>query len=538
MNKFLPPRRLIPQWRKASFAIHQPDMIGLVNPVEKRAPLEIDDSIFRGALDSWNTSQSVGSLADLLSFGVDPAAHTALEGPARAALLMASVSPVMRLVAESILASKSSEEAIWQSGSTLDQIRGIRSILRMAPNDTIALVELAQHHLTHGKKKQAYRCLATAFQLSPKSTFVIRAVARYWVHIGKPDKAHYFIKKLNLSSEDPWLMASEIALAQVAKVPSTQLRKGQRALTVKAFSPKNATELAAAVGDFELFNGKLKEARKLFRTALDAPNDNVLAQTIHKQSDLGIEIDEQILQRASNGVFEGRAYQAILSADFEAAARFTALWGESEPFSSRPKMLESFVNGSMGVYDKALVAALAGLRADPSDLMLRGNKAYALAGLGRFADAEAELKAIAAKNGGQVTPSNNATRGMIEMLRGDIDQGIALYSEAISQFSARKDDESVTTCRAFMARAAVTAKAPQSVELVKVATERFSKVPSPAAAVILRTLSQEADIPATSSLRRVTQWEWDSDKNTLAEKRKLTRVGAPGFVLKNKFGKQ
>ncbi len=398
-------------------------------------------------------------------------------------------------------------------------------------------MELAQHHLTHGKKKEAYRCLATAFQLSPKSIFVIRAVARYWVHIGQPDKAHYFIKRQALTSEDPWLMASEIALAQVAERPSVQMRKGQRALAMKMFSPRNVTELAAAVGDSELESGKLKEARKLFRTALDAPNDNVLAQTIQRQGGLGIEIDEQILQRASNGVFEGRAYQAIMGADFETAARCTASWGESEPFYSRPTQPEPYVNGAWGKYDQALVAALAGLRADPEDLMLRGNKAYALAGLGRFTEADVELKAIAAKDGEQFAPFTNATRGMIELLKGNTDQGIALYSEAILQFSARKDDESVTTCRAFMARAASTANAPQSGELINLANERFSKVPSPAAAVILRTLSQKAEVQAADAMRRVTQWEWDADKNTLAEKRQLTRVGAPGFVVKNRFGK-
>lgn len=534
MNRLLPPRRLIPQWQKASFAVRQPDMIGLVKPVEKKTSIEIDGSIFSGALESWNTTQSVGALADLLAFSVDPSAHTALQGPARAALELPGASPVMRLVAGNILVSKPSDEVIWQSGSTLDQMRSIRAILRLVPNDTIALVELAQHHLTHGKVKQAYRCLATAFQLSPKSTYVIRAVARYWVHIGKPEKAHYFIRKLSISSEDPWLMASEIALAQVAQLPSAQMRRGQRALAVNAFSPKDVTELAAAVGDAELHSGKLKEARKLFRTALDAPNDNVLAQTIHKRTDLGIDIDEQILQRASNGVFEGRAYQAILAADFDSAAKFTALWGAAEPFSSRPKMLESYVNGAIGKYDQALVAALAGLRADPADLMLRGNKAYALAGMGQFEDAEVELKKIATRDGDQFAPFTSATRGMIEMLKGNTETGVALYENAIELFTKRKDEEAVTTCQAFMARAAVTANAPQRDALVLKANERFSKKPSPAAAVILRTLSQKVDVEAATALRRVTQWQWDADKNTLTEKRGLTRMGAPGFLVKNK----
>jgi tetratricopeptide (TPR) repeat protein len=532
VNKLLPPRRLIPQWRKVSYAVNQPDMLGLVKPLEKKPSLEVDAAIIEQALASWKLTNSVGELADLLAFGVDPSAHAALLAPAKFALETPTASPVMRLVAQNILSSGAGESEVWSRGDVASEVRNIRAILRMTPNNTIGLVELAQHYLTNGNIKRAHRCLASAFQLSPKSVFVIRAFARYWVHIGRPDKAHHFVKRLSLSSEDPWLMASEIALAQVAKLPSMQLRRAQRALAVKSFSARNVTELAAAVGDSELNHGKLKEARKLFRTAFDVPNDNVLAQAIHKQGELGIEIDEQILKRASNGVFEGRALQAIIGADFETASDLTTQWGQSEPFSSRPKMLESYINGALGRYDHALSAAISGLRADPSDLLLRGNKAYALAGLGRFEEAELEIKIINAKDGDQFAPFTHATRGMIALLNGDPEAGIAIYDEAIALFSSRKDEESITTCRAFMARAAAAAEIPQRAALLTAASERFAKVPSPAGAVILRTLSQSAVVSNAGLLRRVVQWEWDVEKNTLAEKRQLTRVGAPGFLVK------
>ncbi|GAD20374.1 hypothetical protein AVS7_00135 [Acidovorax sp. MR-S7] len=176
-----------------------------------------------------------------------------------------------------------------------------------------------------------------------------------------------------------------------------QLRKAQRALNSKVFNPRDVSELAGAIGGAELWNGKFKEARKLFRLALEHPNDNVLAQAITNQEFLGIEVDEALLRRAPNGVFEGRALRALMQTDFEAASELTECWSEEEPFSSRPRTLQSFVCGALGTFEKALGAADKGLTADASDLSLRGNRAYALAALGRLDEAESELSVINAQ---------------------------------------------------------------------------------------------------------------------------------------------
>ena len=531
MNRLLPTRRLIPKWRKARFSLHQPDMLGLIKPIKSTAPIITSDEAVDLALWTWERTKSIGDLADVLAFGMDvrqrirlgPAAETALKSP--------EATPVMKIVAQEILKSGTSEALLWRDSEAAKSVRGLRALLRNAPNDAIALVDLAQHYLAVGKQRAAYRALMTAHQISPNSVHVLRAVTRFWIHVGMPDKAHAFIKKAPRTATDPWLMASEIATAQVAGAPSAQLRKAQRALTTNAFKSRDITELAGAIGGAELYQGNFKEARKLFRLALEYPTDNVLAQAITNQDHLQIEINDSLIQKAPNGVFEGRALQALLRTDFEEVARLTECWAEEETFSSRPRLLQSFVHGALGNFEKALEAAEAGLLTDPKDMSLRGNRAYALALMKRFDEAEAELKIIDAQGNEDNRPLTLATMGAVKLLMGEHELGSALYEEALTEFERKKADLQYSDCLAFYARTAIEAESPTSLGLLQRAAGRFLKVPSHAAAVVLRTLNQEAKVKENEPMRRVTQWEWNKTENTLTQKHGLTRKGAPAVVM-------
>jgi tetratricopeptide (TPR) repeat protein len=469
-----------------------------------------------------------------LSFGIDPSKREKLVPAAQLALTLPGASVAMKMVAKEILSSGVSEDEVWKNSPSAKDVRGLRSLLRNTPNDVIALVDLAQHHLAHGKKRAALRALLAAHQVSPDSVHVIRALTRYWIHIGEDDRAHAFIKGTSKVASDPWVMASEIATAQVAGAPSTQLRKAHRALRSKVFNPRDVSELAGAVGGAELWTGNIKDARKLFRLALEHPNDNVLAQAITNQDFLGIDIDEQVLRRAPNGVFEGRALRALMLTDFEEAATLTDCWAEEEAFSSRPRTLQSFVLGALGAFERSLEAADKGLVADQKDLSLRGNRAYALAALNRLDEAEAELAIVEAHADENRRPFSLATRGMVALLRGHAEEGRRLYEESLADFHRKGQEAQYTDCLAFMARAVTVAGIEGAAAVVARATERYRKHPSHAAAVILRQLEQVVKDVDAAPLRKVVQWEWNPESNTLVEKRELTRKGAPGFVVADK----
>ncbi|MEY3379869.1 MAG: hypothetical protein RL468_467 [Pseudomonadota bacterium] len=533
MNRLLPTRRLIPKWRKARFSLNQPEMLGLVQSVKSFVPIPTSDEAVDIAIWTWEQSKSIGDLADLLAFGMDTRQHVRLVPAAEAALKSPQATSAMKLVAQEILKSGASEAFLWRDSEVAKSVRGLRALLSNTPNDVIALVDLAQHHLAVGKQRAAHRALMVAHQISPDSVHVLRAVTRYWIHVGMPDKAHAFIKKAPRTAADPWLMASEIATAQITGSPSTQLRKAQRALAIKSFKSRDVTELAGAVGGAELYQGNFKEARKLFRLALEYPTDNVLAQAITNQDHLQIEINDSLLQKAPNGVFEGRALQALLRTDFEEVGQLTEFWAEEEAFSSRPRLLQSFVHGAMGNYERALEAAEAGLLTDPKDTSLRGNRAYALALMKRFDEAEAELKLIDAQGDEENRPLTLATMGAVKLLVGEHELGSALYEDALTEFARKKAELQYSDCLAFYARTAMNAESPISSELLQRAVDRFLKVPSHAAAVVLRSLNQEAKIKDNEPMRRVTQWEWNKTANTLTQKHGLTKRGAPAVVISN-----
>ena len=538
MNWLLPTRRLIPKWRKAKFSLHQPDMFGLVQRGNGRATLDTADQAVAMALHTWEASNSLGDLADLLAFGLDPQRRSQLTRPARIALATPGTTVAMRLVASEILSGGQSEDAVWNTSVSARSAHGLRALLRNAPNDVLALVDLAQHHLSHGKRKQALRALLTAHQLAPNSVHVVRAITRFWIHTGESEQAHRFIKSAERTAADPWLMATEIAAAEVARAPSTQLKRAQRAIAVNSFGNKDITELAGAVGCTELSNGKLKEARKLFRLALEHPTDNVIAQAITNQKFLGIDVDEQLINKAPNGAFEGRTLQALLAADFERAGTLTERWADEETFSSRPRLLQSYCEGALGNYKKSLDAAETGLNADQKDMSLRGNKAYALAALGRFQEALFELSVIKAGGSDDLAAQTLATTGMVRLRQGFHEEGKQLYENALSRFEQSKEDAQYTDCLAFYARAVVQSKAPGSEEITQRALERYKKHYSPAAAVVLRTVDQEVEVAKQEPMRKVVQWEWDKQSNILLAKPVLTAKGAPGFVVSDRVKRQ
>jgi|GEM_PF-3934037 len=157
-----------------------------------------------------------------------------------------------------------------------------------------------------------------------------------------------------------------------------------------------------------------------------------------------------------------------------------------------------------------------------------------LAGLGRFAEAAAELRQLEARDAHELRPSLLATRGMILMLTGRTEDGIQSYEAAIEEFQKAKREEQATDCMAFMARTALVAGIEPSAALTQRAAERFRKIQSPAASVILMSMKQVVPNLEAPALRKTVQWEWDQAANTLSKKKELSRRCASGIVITNR----
>ena len=131
-----------------------------------------------------------------------------------------------------------------------------------------------------GQEEKAKRAIKNALFLAPENRFVLRSMARFFVHLGEEGIAfaHDTIKRSQITKHDPWIIATEISLATLRQRSSTLAKSGLQLVESGLFHPFNISELASSLATLELKNGKIKNSKKLFINSLTSPNDNSLAQ--------------------------------------------------------------------------------------------------------------------------------------------------------------------------------------------------------------------------------------------------------------------
>src|SRR5204862_4048436 len=191
--------------------------------------------------------------------------------------------------------------------------------------------------------------------------------------------AHELLRRMPVTREDPWLLASEIAAADLNGKTSRLVKRGREMLASANYAPFHLAELATAIGSLELKAGNAKAARKLFQKALRQPTENSLAQIEWASERLsGIRINPQ--QFSIPYSHEARALYSHSAADWKRAVAESIKWLADEPFSTRPAVLGSFI-AAEHLEDFSLAAKICndGLIATPSDGTLLNNLAFALA---------------------------------------------------------------------------------------------------------------------------------------------------------------
>ena len=297
----------------------------------------------------------------------------------------------------------------------------------------IAYCELARCYVILGHLKKAEEAIRTALHLAPNHRYVSRSAARFFLHIHDKDHARYIIARNPALLKDPWLLASEIAINTLMGRTSRNIRKGVDLIASNNYSPFSISELSSAIGSVEMINGNKKKCRSYFKTALQKPNDNSLAQAqflLSQNSDLSFEFGEdQILPNA----FEAEALSAYISNDFSKSLVTAVDWIEDMPFTRRPVQFAANIAYSfLKDYDTAIDILDLGLKANPNNPALLNNKAYACALGGRTAEAEQAI--VEARKMSLSTETKVcliATQGLIEYRKGNIAEGRRLYQDAI-----------------------------------------------------------------------------------------------------------
>lgn len=312
-----------------------------------------------------------------------------------------------------------------------------RRRLRVSPFRPLAWLELARGRVLLGQPGEALRAIRAARQLAPDHRLVIRAESRLYVHCNEFERAHDLLARHPRTASDPWLRATELAVAELAERRPRYLRSSRTALLAKDWTPAAASELAAAVSTAEHLAGDGRRARRLIKIAIDGAHDNAIAQAQWLVND-GLKsaspnLDEITATHAFG--FEARARRAYYESDWQTAYAEGERWQADQAFATLPARFLSLV-GVVGLDrpDLSLEAAARGLAVNDAHLVLLNNAAFAAIINGDLATADDYLRRAAAV----LTPTTDigdraaltATTGLLAYRLGLHGDGRRAYEQA------------------------------------------------------------------------------------------------------------
>lgn len=507
--------------------------------------IELDRARLHDAIHEWKLAPTVGLLGDILSYSIDDSLRSEIirlvqEDPkARSVATVTQAEFIGQMLGDEEprmpIDETSQPQNVLQvcDPDVRRNVSSLKRMLRANPADPLALLDLAQFQLSSGHVKRAERAVQSALSLSPNSRLALRTAARFYVHRLDFGKAHALITRHPRTALDPWLMASEIALADVADAPSRFAAKGFKFVRDKMAEAPHLLELSGALASAELKSGNLKRARDMFRLALKAPNDNVAAQAITLGQQLGI--DPIVNQRLDN-VFPAREAKTLLAwntHDFEVAVLHALAWHEEEPFSSRPLNFLTTYYAATRDYPRATALARRGLIADPQDPSLLANLAYALTCQGQQKAAERALMKLTASKEPRYVGIAVATAGLMMMQQGSFDEGRRLYEAAMRIFRERHEFDIEALCCAYFARSATDTGDPERDAVVLRAKDLYKKHPNPDTAIVLRSLDHNVALPIRQETGdRLSHWEFDSKTRSLVHVSAFTPESAPPLIVR------
>lgn len=511
------PRRVVPRWRpswvtaktaEARSSKLAPNSAGAKQSVTR----EVDSKV-----REFEVVQSVPVAAELMFLASSTGNDAAAKQAAKLIIEKQGSIGSRQLVrtAKSVLEGSTPERV---EAASKDFVKQARSKLAIDFDNPVLLIDTARELAAMRHDKAALRYVRAAVALAPASRFVLRAAVRYYLHIGEHEVAHDLLLRSPLIGGDPWVQASEVAVATVRGRTSALAKKTIRTLANAKIVDADMTELASAVGTVELISGSEKKAKTLFKLALSHPNDNSLAQAEWATSKLKLVIDERALQTPMS--FEANSHNAYRRLNIDEAIRHAELWARDEPFASRPLDAQCFLLCLDGRYGDALNAAKTAHQLDGDELGPALNLLFTKIQAGDLDDAWEDLLRIGRRS--DLKPHAHhvlANAGALAYAVGDFELAQNLYRRAIRTAQIGGQPTSEALARAFFARIASAAGDPQADAIVRDAADVVPRLPNAGAIYVVQGLvdaTKRKSLLATASARVAKRrWQWDAISNTL-----------------------
>lgn len=434
MERFDDDRRtVVPRWRSL---VDTPRYELSGASLKKQTPRRSYKHLMDAVIAEWESTPNTISALEVLDMvsllGPDPRAENALQHLER------NIGELRPQMVARIRKRVLQPSFIQEQPEIRSEIRRLKSQLRDQPLNSLGRVEISRLYAMAGQVQAASKHMEIALKISPNDRYILRSACRLFVHNDEPSKGMYFIQKSDAVKVDPWIMAAEVACADiVGRAPKWGIRE------LKAIAGTNRlsihfSELASALGAMEEENGSHKVARKLIKRSLDQPTENALAQAAWMSTKAKREY-VSLSDPYNEKAYEAGLIQAVHVKDYERADRFAWAWLNDEPFSSSPAVNGSYIASVFTrSYSRALAFAERGLLSNPDDHTLKNNQVYALIMLGRIEEAEKLLPSPGNKpDENRDVLYNIALHGLFHFKMGHISKGRQYYSKAADIASKR-----------------------------------------------------------------------------------------------------
>jgi tetratricopeptide (TPR) repeat protein len=433
-------RRVIPRWRDSKTTLLTGELISTFRPLPQKIS-GID--LFPEKLHLWRTQGGIENAAEVVSAAVsqefyneaiDAAEYILGEGTKTTQTVLSIAKQVLIKSGKEVRETLDlSQSYIGDREKLYKRIHDIRKLLNDYPRNALMWADLSLAYVALGQLQQSRDGMVRAIILAPNNRFILRSATRLFVHLDEPDTAHNLLFSNEVTKFDPWLIAAEIATASVAEINPRLVRQGKDILERKKFAHYHIAELASALATLELNSGSFRNARKLFQLSLIEPTENTVAQSVWVKKDIPT-LETNVALGKTPRIYEAQALDALFNLNWSKAMEASQLWLADEAFSSRPAELGSYA-ASLGLenYTKAEYFARIGLIANPNDLTLLNNLAFALANQDKLSEALAIIQNAPKQFG---NPSEEvaliATEGLIDIRKGEVEKGRTFYMNAIS----------------------------------------------------------------------------------------------------------
>ncbi len=440
-------RHVIPNWRSfentaklgeldgsissSTNSSFRPDISVLVGDWEERKEIGIAGDVLGAALVSNQTDNP--TVREISSFVLQ---NVQIASPAIISAAKNILKPKDKIVE---LSTDITLPSVFNDKSRLlevyAKINELKIKLNKHPYNSINWIEIARYYSILGLTEKAERAAKNALSLSKENRFVLRSIARFFVHAGDSEFAHDIIRKSELTRHDPWLLATEISLATLRGRHSPFAKLGFKIVESGSFHPYNLTELASALATLEMKNASMKESKKLFEQSLIRPNDNSLAQAewaSQKESRLNPvnPFDFDLINS-----YEAQARDLYEKREWQRAIDCSKRWFFDLPFSKRSVSFGNEIASSkLKDHNQAVEIASLGLISHPNDAHLLNNIVYSLCLQDKTEDARKYLNSVKKEDMNSKNETGiclTATRGLFSFRVGLHEEGRNLYYKSI-----------------------------------------------------------------------------------------------------------